>query len=333
MAPQLYAPSRALAVQWRVVNVLITGINGQDGSYLAEQLQAAGHAPAGLIPPHESVQPYLQDASGKPLYRLEHCDLAEPAELRKLLRALKPDRIFHLAAMSFPPLCEQQPELSRKINVTSVEVLCEWLHRDSPGSRALVCSSAAVFGAQPAPHSESTAPAPGSEYGRQKQRVRELAQQARADGLYVACAIPFNHESERRPESFAFAKICRGAARIARGQQPSLELGNLDPVRDWGYAPEYAQAMSWMLEMPQPLELVLATGEGHSVRELVDAAFAAAGIEPAPYVRSDPGLLRGHDPGRSIGDPTRALEELNWEARTRFSALVQRLVQAQLTAP
>ena len=312
------------------MHVLITGINGQDGSYLAEQLQAAGHVPTGVIPPHEPVQPYLQDASGKPLYRLEHCDLAEPAELRKLLRALKPERVFHLAAMSFPPQCEREPELSRKINVTSVEVLCEWLHRDSPASRALVCSSAAVFGAAPVPQSEATPAAPGNEYGRQKQRVRELAAQARKDSLFVACAIPFNHESERRPERFAFAKICCGAARIARGKQELLELGNLDPVRDWGYAPEYVQGLSWMLDMPQPLELVLATGEGHSVRELVDAAFAEAGADPALFVRADPGLLRGHDPSRSVGDPARALEELNWEAHTKFADLVKRLVRAQL---
>jgi GDPmannose 4,6-dehydratase len=310
------------------VHVLITGINGQDGSYLAEQLLAAGHQPTGLIPPHEPVQPYLLDAVGKPLYRLEHCDLAEPAQLRHLLRALKPDRVFHLAAISFPPHCEQNPELSRKVNVTSVEVLLEWLHRDSPASRALVCSSSAVFGSSSAPLQESSPVQPGSEYGRQKQQVRELAAQARREGLFAACAIPFNHESERRPERFAFAKICVGAARIALGQQQYIELGNLDPVRDWGYAPEYVTAYTWMLDVTQPAELVIATGEGHTVSALVDAAFAEAGLAPEAYIRRDATLLRNHDPSVSVGNPARALEELNWEAGTKFHALVRRLVRA-----
>jgi GDPmannose 4,6-dehydratase len=312
------------------VHVLITGINGQDGSYLAEQLHAAGHQLTGLIPPHEPVQPYLLDSAGKPLYRMEHCDLAEPAQLRHLLRALKPERVFHLAAISFPPQCEQEPELSRKVNLTSVEVLLEWLHRDSPGSRALVCSSSAVFGSSPTASHEDSPAQPGSEYGRQKQQLRELAAQARRDGLFAACAIPFNHESERRPERFAFAKICCGAARIALGQQQFLELGNLDPVRDWGYAPEYATAYTWMLDVDQPRELVIATGEGHSVRELVEAAFAEVGLAAAEHLRADATILRNHDPSVSVGDPARALEELNWEAGTKFHALVQRLVRAAL---
>lgn len=312
------------------MHVLITGINGQDGSYLAEQLHAAGRQVTGLIPPHEQVQPYLLDGSGAPLYRMEHCDLAEPAELRRLLRALKPERVFHLAAISFPPDCEQNPELSRKVNVTSVEVLLEWLHRDSPASRALVCSSAAVFGSSPVPLHEGSPVQPGSEYGRQKQRIRELAAQARRDGLFAACAIPFNHESERRPEHFAFAKICCGAARIALGRQPFIELGNLEPVRDWGYAPEYVTAYTWMLDVNQPSELVIATGEGHSVRELAAAAFAEVGLAAEDHIRADATLLRNHDPSASVGDPARALEELNWEAGTKFHALVQRLVRAAM---
>jgi GDPmannose 4,6-dehydratase len=312
------------------VDVLITGITGQDGSYLAELLLAAGQRVAGLIHPHDPVPAYFRPLIGHAAIRLEHCDLSDPTELRHALRALQPQRVFHLAALSFPPDCEQAPEESRKVNVTSVEVLCEWLHRDQPSARALVCSSAAVFGSALGPQSEAAANQPGSEYGRQKLAVRQVAQFWRDKGLFLACAIPFNHESERRPESFVFAKVCAGAARIALGRASQLNLGNLSPVRDWGFAPEYAQAYAWMLDIDHPAELVLATGEGHSVRELVAGAFAEAGLNWREHVQSDPALIRAHDPSVSVGNPARALEELNWEAGTKFHALIKRLVQAHL---
>jgi GDPmannose 4,6-dehydratase len=312
------------------VHVLITGVTGQDGSYLAQQACAMGHSVSGLMDPREPIPPYLLGPGGQPLCHLEPCEMADPAMFRKALRALRPNRVFHLAAMSFPPSCDKDEAVSQQVNVTSVEVLLEWLHRDSPASRALVCASSAVFGSSPAPLDETSPEQPVNLYGRQKQRVRLLARQARASGLFVACAIPFNHESERRPELFALAKICFSAARIARGTQARLDLGNVEPVRDWGYAPEYTQAMWWMLDLEHANELVLATGEGHSVRELVDCAFAEAGISPQDYVQHDPVLARGAEINTSIGNPARALEELNWEAQTKFDALVRRLVQYAL---
>jgi len=315
----------------QLVSVLITGISGQDGSYLAEQLLAEGHQLTGLIMPSEKLPPYIEQMRRVGGCELMHCDLADPAAFRHLLRTQRPQKVFHLAAVSQPAKCASDPATSRAINVTSVEVLCDWLRREQPSARVLVVSSSAIFGDTGLqPKGEQAPLYPQNEYGRQKQAVRQLAAQARAEGHYVACAIPFNHESERRPEDFVFAKVCHSAARIRCKLQERLTLGDTSPVRDWGYAPEYATAMRWMLDIDKPTELVLATGEGHSVAELVDAAFGYLGLDVHRYVMSDPALRRAGDPQHSVGDASRAWEELGWEAVTRFEALVQTLTDAAL---
>lgn len=311
---------------------LITGVAGQDGSYLAEQLLTAGQRVVGLVHPHESLPAYLTQVGGHSLCELIPCDIADPGAFRRLLRVLGPSRVFHLAAVSSPVACQENPTYSAKVNVTSVEALIEWLSRDSTGSRALVCSSAAVFGNQGGKCSERTPPSPLNEYGRQKQVVRELAMQAREGGLFVACAVPFNHESPRRPEEFVVAKVCQSAARIARGRQERLVLGDLEARRDWGYAPEYVTAMAWMLDVDRPVELVLATGKDHSVEELVAAALGRVGLDPQRCVVSDSALKRADDPAVLIGDPSQAWLELGWEARTSFEELVGIMVDAALAA-
>jgi GDPmannose 4,6-dehydratase len=318
----------------QAVHTLITGVGGQDGGYLAEQL-AANKAPLlGLLAPGEAAPPHLVRLQSEGRIDLAACDLADHAAFRQLLRSTQPDRVFHLAAVSHPPTAARDPAASRAVNVTSLEVLLDWMRRDRHDVRLLTVSSAAVFGLPEShPQDEKTPARPVSEYGRQKQQVRELAAQARAADLFVACAIPFNHESPRRSEDYVFAKVCFGAARIARGMQQQLGIGNLRARRDWGYAPEYATAMSWMLEIERPTELVLATGEAHSVEELVAAAFARAGVEMGGSVSSDPTLVRGDDAPELVGCARRAWEELGWETTTSFSELVTLMVDSALEEP
>ncbi len=310
-----------------LVTWLITGVCGQDGSYLAEQLIAAGRQVTGLIHPHETVPPYITELVKTAKLELAPCDLAEPASFRHLLRRLAPERVFHLAAMSHPLACEREPELSMQVNVVSVEVICEWQKRDKPEARVLLPSSSAVFG-EPAqsPQTEETPSNPKGVYAWQKQQVRSLAEQARTAGLFTACPILFNHESPRREENFVVPKVCASAARIAAGGQSTLRLGNLHVRRDWGYAPEYTVAMAWMLDVPEPLELVLATGAAHSVEDLARLAFAAVGLDWREHVESTVELQRGGEQATIVGKAELAWQELGWEAETRLPKLVELLV-------
>jgi GDPmannose 4,6-dehydratase len=315
------------------VSILITGVTGQDGSYLAEQFCAAGEQVIGLVHPHDTLPAPLVALQARTGLTLAPCELADPAQFRHALKALEPKRVFHLAAQSQPLACERDPLGSRNVNVVSCEVLVEWLRREQHGGRVLLVASAAVFGSRAAaPQSEATPSQPDSEYGRQKQAVRELAAAARQDGMFVACALPFNHESERRSEDFVFAKVCNSVARIALGQQLGLRLGALAPRRDWGYAPEYTLAMAWMLDVAAPLELVLGTGESHSVEDLARLACAAADVDYAGAVASDLAVAAEHDPGipELCANPALAWKELGWEAQTKFAGLVERLVGAAL---
>lgn len=306
---------------------LITGVCGQDGSYLAEQLIAAGQQITGLIHPHERVPPYIEELVKTAKLELAPCDLAEPAGFRHLLRRLAPERVFHLAAMSHPLTCEQKPELSMQVNVVSVEVICDWQKRDKPDARLLLPSSAVIFG-QPeeSPQNENTPVNPKGVYGWQKQQVRNMAAQARKAGMFAACPILYNHESPRRTEDFVVPKVCASAVRIAQGKQATLQLGNLYARRDWGYAPEYTVAMAWMLDVREPLELVLATGRAHSVGELAELAFGEAGLNWREYVESSAELHRGGEEAVIAGDADLAWQELGWEAGTHLPELVQLLV-------
>lgn len=308
---------------------LITGVTGQDGSYLAEQLLASGADVIGVIYPREKLPPYFDGLGLRDRCELVGCDLSDPHEFRMLLRDRKPDRVYHLAAQSSPAVCEEQPQESRQLNVTSVEVLVDWIKRELPGCRALVASSAAIFG-YPAesPQTEETLKAPVNEYGRQKLAVLELAQQAVAEGLFVACAIPYNHESPRRREDFVISKIVNSAARIAAGLQRELTLGNVSARRDWGYAPEYVEAYSWMLDVERPHSLILATGKSHSVAEAAKLAFGRLGLDAEAYVHADPASRTLSEAHESVGQSNKAWRELGWEARVEFPQLIEILIKA-----
>jgi GDPmannose 4,6-dehydratase len=313
------------------VTTLITGVTGQDGSYLAELVLAGDKPIIGAIDPHSAIPDYVAKLQRTSKLSLIACDIGDTSAFRHLLRELHPNRVFHLAAISTARETADDSERSQRVNVASVEALIDWAKRDAPGARVLTMSSAAIFGESPGAQNEASPPAPLDEYGRQKLRVRELADEARNAGLYFACAIPFNHESPRRDERFVFAKVCQGAARVARGELQSLTLGNLEARRDWGYAPEYCAALKGMLETPLPHELVLATGESHSVRELVAAAFIQAGMpEWEEHVTSDFMLQRAADYDL-VGDPSRAQQVLGWTARTKFAQLVELMMQHALS--
>jgi GDPmannose 4,6-dehydratase len=313
------------------VTHLVTGITGQDGSYLAEQL-ARDHSRrvVGLVYPHAEIPSYVAALQAAGRLSLLTCDLSDTQAFRHVLRELQPTHVYHLAAVSTAREAAADTVYSQRINVDSAEALADWVRRDAPSAHVLVTSSAAIFGSAPTPHSEESACSPLDDYGRQKLQVRQIAAAARQAGCFMACAIPFNHESERRDERFVFAKVCHSVARISRGEEQQLTLGNLDAVRDWGYAPEYCQAFVQMLAAPVPLELVLATGEGHSVRELAQAAFARAGIQDwQACVRSDFMLHRQVDYDL-IGDPTQALEQLGWQTTMHFDQLVGRVLDHAL---
>ena len=306
---------------------LVTGVCGQDGSYLAEQLIAAGHQLVGLIHPQEEVPDYISELVRTAKLELVPCDLSEPAEFRHLLRRLEPERVFHLAAISHPLACESDPELSHQVNVVSSAVLCEWQKRDKPEARVLLLSSAAIFGEPDAsPQSETTTPNPLGVYAKQKHLVRVMAEASRDSGLFTACAIPFNHESPRRNEDFVVPKVCASAVRISIGKQEKLKLGNLEVRRDWGYAPEYTVAMAWMLDIPEPHELVLATGTAQSVGELAALAFAEVGLDWQVHVDSVAELQRTGEHAVLVGDPNLAWQELGWEAETHLPELIKQLI-------
>ena len=313
------------------MSTLITGIAGQDGSLLAQLLLNAGEVVIGTVRPGSAASAEVRELERHRKCELSGVDMSNLAGLRVLLRNTRPDRVVHLAAISRPQACEDHPIESHTINVSSTEVILDWQRRDQPQARVLLMSSSAIFG-DPVeePQSETTARRPINEYGRQKLEVARLAEQARSEGLFAACAIPFNHESPRRSEDFVFSKIINSAARISLGMQDRLVLGAINTRRDWGYAPEFVKAFAWMLEVDKPLELVLATGELHGVGELVQDVFAELGLDLRRHLKHSDDLLRSGDPLEQVGDPTRAWNELGWEPATKYEQLWRLLLDAAL---
>jgi GDPmannose 4,6-dehydratase len=313
------------------VSTLITGISGQDGGYLAQLLMDAGENIIGTMRPGSAARPHVQALKAHRQCELTSIDLSNPAALRGLLRNTMPERVIHLAAVSQPHDCDADPILSHTINVSSAEVILDWQRREQPQGRVLLLSSSAIFGEPHGqPVTEESPRVANSEYARQKLEVAMLAAQAREAGMYVSCAIPFTHESPRRSENFVFAKIINSAARLKLGQQQQLQLGSLSGLRDWGYAPEYVQAFTWMLDMEQPLELVISTGQFHSVGGLVNDVFNELGLDPTRYLRFAGGALRHPENLPQLQLPSRAWTELGWEPQTSYATLWRLLLQSAM---
>ncbi|MHB8532398.1 MAG: GDP-mannose 4,6-dehydratase [Solirubrobacteraceae bacterium] len=316
---------------------LITGITGQDGSFLAEQLLADGYAVTGLA----------RDAPGRALGRelgaSEHLrgriellagDLLDPASLREALARVRPHELYHLAGPSFVPLSWERPAETMAAIAVGCAALLEAVRELDCGIRVFVSASGAIFGDAPeSPQNENTACVPTSPYAAAKLAAHHLCAAMRArDGLHVSSGIVYNHESERRPEQFVTRRISRAAAAIKLGRQQELTLGSLDAVRDWSFAGDIMNGARLMVRQDEPGDYVLASGVGRTVADFARAAFACVGLDPERYVRSDPELARAPERTASVGDPSLARERLGWRAELSFEALVERMVEYDLRA-
>jgi GDPmannose 4,6-dehydratase len=310
---------------------LITGITGQDGSYLAELLLEKGYEVIGMT----------RRASTENVERIAHLvdrvalvqgDLLDPHSLVSAIRAAEPSEVYNLAAQSFVPTSWNQPVLTSEFTAVGVTRMLEAVRTVDPEIRFYQASSSEMFGkVREVPQTESTPFHPRSPYGVAKVYGHHITVNYRESyGLYAVSGILFNHESPRRGLEFVTRKISDGVARIKLGLADELLLGNFEAERDWGYAGDYVDAMWRMLQRDEPDDYVVATGETHSVREFFETAFAHAGLEPDRYVKSDPQFLRPAEVDQLVGDPTKAREQLAWEPRHSFRELVEMMVDADL---
>jgi len=318
---------------------LITGISGQDGSYLAELLLEKGYEVHGIVRRSSSfntdrIDHLYHDPHEQGVRLFTHYgDLSDSVALVKLLYELQPDEIYHLGAQSHVRVSFDIPEYTFDITGSGTVRLLEAIREAGVRPRFYQASSSEMFGAAPPPQNEETPFHPRSPYGVAKVASYWATVNYReAYGLFAVNGILFNHESPRRGETFVTRKITRAVARIAAGMQEKLYLGNLEAKRDWGYAPDYVEAMWMMLQADQPDDLVIATGETHSVREAVEIAFARKGLDPDEYVEIDPNYYRPSEVDHLLGDASKAKEKLGWEPRVRFKELVELMVDADVAS-
>jgi GDPmannose 4,6-dehydratase len=310
---------------------LITGITGQDGSYLAELLLSEQYEVHGIVrrPLGEGCWriAHIQDR-----LHLHHADLLDEWSLLRLLESAQPDEVYNLAAQSFVPTSWSQPLLTGEVNALGVARLLEAVRQVNPRIRFYQASSSEMFGrVRQEPQNEDTPFWPRSPYGAAKAYGHWIAVNYRESyDLFVCSGILFNHESPRRGLEFVTRKVTDAAARIKLGRATTLRLGNLEALRDWGFAGDYVRAMWQMLRQDKPGDYVVATGVKHSVRDLVELAFAHVGLDPTKHVETDPSLLRPAEVTTLCGDASRARAALGWEPRVSFAELVRMMVDADL---
>jgi GDPmannose 4,6-dehydratase len=312
---------------------LITGITGQDGSYLAELLLEKGYEVHGMVR-RSSTETFERLAHIRDRIRLHTGDLLDQPSLVEVLRVCEPHEVYNLAAMSYVAASWNQPVLTAEFTATGVTRLLEAVRSVVPEARFYQASSSEMFGkVREVPQRETTPFYPRSPYGVAKTYGHFITVNYRESyGLFACSGILFNHESPRRGREFVTRKVTRAAAAIRLGLAEEVMLGNLDAERDWGFAKDYVEAMWMMLQQPEPDDYVIATGETHSVRDLVNVAFEHVGLEPSDHVRLDPTLLRPAEVEQLIGDPSKAQEKLGWRPRTGFEQLVRMMVDADLEA-
>jgi GDPmannose 4,6-dehydratase len=309
----------------------ITGITGQDGSFLAEQLLLDGWEVAGLVRRSASrtlwrLRPILDRI------RLVDGDLLDQGSLINALLEVRPDQVYNLAAQSFVATSWRQPVLTGEVTAVGAARLLESVRIACPEARVYQAGSSEMFGISTEPvQNEDTPFHPRSPYGVAKVYAHHLAVNYRESyGMYVVGGILFNHESERRSPEFVTRKISMGVAAIRHGRQDKLKLGAMDVRRDWGFAGDYTKAMRLMLDQATPKDLVICTGRSWSVREFAERAFAVAGLSMSDHVVHDPGLLRPAEIHTLCGDASRAHAALGWRPELSFDALVERMVLADL---
>jgi GDPmannose 4,6-dehydratase len=310
---------------------LITGITGQDGSYLADHLVELGYEVHGMVR-RSSTETFERIEHLRDRITLHTGDLLDQRSLVAVLRACKPHEVYNLAAMSFVAASWNQPVLTAEFSGVGVTQLLEAMREAAPEARFYQASSSEMFGkVREIPQNEETPFYPRSPYGAAKAYAHFITVNYRESyDLFCCSGILFNHESPRRGLEFVTRKVTHGAAAIKLGLEDRLLLGNLDAERDWGYAKDYVEAMWLMLQQDEPDDYVIATGEAHSVRELVDVAFGHLDLEPQPYVGTDPMYFRPAEVDHLIGDFSKARRKLGWEPRTTFDELVRLMVDADL---
>ena len=310
---------------------LITGISGQDGSYLAELLLDKGYEVHGMVR-RSSEEKFERLSKIRDRIQLHQGDLLDQYSIASLLAAIKPDEIYNLAAQSFVPTSWSQPVLTGEFTALGVTKMLEAMRHTLPKARFYQASSSEMFGkVREVPQTEATPFHPRSPYGVAKCYGHFITVNYRESfGLYAVSGILFNHESPRRGLEFVTRKVTHAAARIKLGLQEKLYMGNLDAKRDWGYAGDYVDAMWRMLQAEHPADYVIATNETHSVRELCELAFARVGLDWRKHVEVDASLSRPAEVESLIGDYSRAKRELGWEPTVRFRQLVEMMVDADL---
>jgi GDPmannose 4,6-dehydratase len=310
---------------------LITGITGQDGSYLAEFLLEKGYEVIGMVRRSSTInferidhiQDHLELVSG---------DLLDQASMIDIIDGHRPDEVYNLAAQSYVQTSWAQPVFTGEVTGLGVTRLLDAIRHVDPGIRFYQASTSEMFGkVREVPQNENTPFYPRSPYGVAKVYGHWITVNYRESyDLYAVSGICFNHESPRRGHEFVTRKITRGAARIKLGLDDELRLGNLDAQRDWGYAPDFVRGMWLMLQQDQPEDYVLATGRTHTVERLVQLAFEAVDLDYKAYVVQDPRFMRPADVDLLVGDPSKAKSQLGWQAETSFEDLVRIMVNAEL---
>jgi GDPmannose 4,6-dehydratase len=310
---------------------LITGVTGQDGSYLAELLLEKGYEVHGMVR-RSSTESFERIAHLGSRIALHQADLLDQSSLVSLLREVRPAELYNLAAQSFVPTSWLQPSLTGEFTALGVTRMLDAVRLVDPAIRFYQASSSEMYGkAREIPQNEATPFHPRSPYAVAKAYGHWITVNYRESyGLFAVSGILFNHESPRRGREFVTRKISEAAARIKLGLEDRLVLGNLEARRDWGYAPEYVDAMWRMLQQDEPRDYVVGTGVHHSVRQCVEFAFERVGLDPEDFVEVDRGLIRPAEVDSLLADPTKAREELGWTAKTTFREMLHRMVESDL---
>ena len=310
---------------------LITGVTGQDGSYLAELLLEKGYRVCGMVR-RSSTESFERLVGFRERINLCQADLLDQASMVRLLEATEPDEVYNLAAQSFVPTSWVQPVLTTEFNAVGVTRMLEAIRQVNPKIRFYQASSSEMFGqVREVPQRETTPFYPRSPYGVTKTYGHYITVNYRESyGIFACSGILFNHESPRRGLEFVTRKVSDGVARIKLGLARELRLGNMDARRDWGFAGDYVRAMWLMLQHDQPEDYVVASGENHSVRDLTTHAFAHVGLDADDYVRADPSQFRPAEVEHLIGDASKARERLKWRPTVSFERLVRMMVDADL---
>jgi GDPmannose 4,6-dehydratase len=310
---------------------LITGITGQDGSYLAELLLEKGYRVAGMTR-RSSTDRHARIAHLAGQIELVQGDLHDQASLVSALAHVRPTEVYDLAAQSFVPTSWNQPVLTAEVTALGATRVLEAIRQVDPGIRFYQASSSEMFGkVRETPQTEDTPFHPRSPYGVAKAFAHFATVNYRESyDLFAVCGILFNHESPRRGQEFVTRKVSDGVARIKLGLTDTLNLGNLEAQRDWGFAGDYVRAMWLMLQQDEPRDYVIGTGEAHSVRELCEVAFAHVDLDYRDHVKVDEDLFRPAEVDRLLGDASRAREQLGWTPEVRFDELVRMMVDADM---